>query len=60
MLCNTLYLLWGTPFVYNGEEIGMTNVDYQTLEQFKDVSAQNYAKYALNERGLSMEQIKSL
>ena len=57
MLCNTLYLLWGTPFVYNGEEIGMTNVDYQTLEQFKDVSAQNYAKYALYERGLSMEQI---
>lgn len=56
MLCNTLYCLWGTPFVYNGEEIGMTNVDYTSLDQFKDVSAQNYAKYAL-EKGLPLEQI---
>ncbi len=56
MLCNTLYCLWGTPFVYNGEEIGMTNVDYSSLDQFKDVSAQNYAKYAL-ERGVKLDVI---
>ena len=37
MLAYTLYLLPGTPIVYYGEEIGMTNVDYQNLDDFKDV-----------------------
>lgn len=37
MLCNTLYCLWGTPFVYNGEEIGMVNVKNTEFSQFKDV-----------------------
>lgn len=57
MLCNTLYMLWGTPFVYNGEEIGMTNVDYTRLDQFKDVSAQNYAKFTLESGRLDLDQI---
>jgi len=37
MLLYTLYFLPGTPIVYFGEEIGMTNVDYQKLDDFKDV-----------------------
>ncbi len=37
MLAALLYLLPGTPIVYQGEEIGMTNVDYQSLHDFKDV-----------------------
>ncbi|MFW5865229.1 MAG: alpha-glucosidase, partial [Candidatus Izemoplasmataceae bacterium] len=37
MLAMTLYLLPGTPIVYYGEEIGMTNVDYERLEDFRDV-----------------------
>jgi len=37
MLALTLYLLPGTPIVYYGEEIGMTNVDYERLEDFRDV-----------------------
>jgi glycosidase len=37
MLAYTLYLLPGTPIIYYGEEIGMTNVDYQHLEDFRDV-----------------------
>ena len=46
MLATTLLFLYGTPFIYNGEEIGMSNVDYQKLTQFKDVSALQYAKEA--------------
>ncbi|NCB58624.1 MAG: hypothetical protein EOM46_14290 [Gammaproteobacteria bacterium] len=38
------------PFIYNGEEIGMSNVDYQKLEDFKDVSALNYANDARKRR----------
>ncbi len=37
MLAMALYLLPGTPIVYYGEEIGMTNVDYERLEDFRDV-----------------------
>ena len=37
MLCQTLYLMPGTPIVFQGEEIGMTNVDYQNLSDFRDV-----------------------
>lgn len=43
MLANTLLFLYGTPFIYQGEEIGMSNVDYQDLSDFKDVSAVNFA-----------------
>ncbi len=46
MLITTLLFLYGTPFIYNGEEIGMSNVDYEKLTQFKDVSALQYAKQA--------------
>lgn len=37
MLCYTLYLMPGTPICYQGEEIGMTNVDYENVEDFRDV-----------------------
>ncbi len=44
MLATTLLFLYGTPFLYNGEEIGMTNVKFETLEEIQDVSSQNYIK----------------
>lgn len=37
MLAYTLYFMPGTPIVYQGEEIGMTNVDYKELSDFRDV-----------------------
>ena len=48
MLMITLLFMYGTPFLYYGEEIGMSNVDYDNLADFKDVSAMNYAKEASN------------
>jgi oligo-1,6-glucosidase len=44
MLAATLYFMWGTPFIYNGEEIGMTNADFTSLDQFKDVAIQRKAE----------------
>lgn len=43
MLAYTLYYMPGTPIVYQGEEIGMTNVDYQELTDFRDVEV--YTEY---------------
>jgi glycosidase len=37
MLCYSMYLMPGTMICYQGEEIGMTNVDYDVLEDFRDV-----------------------
>ncbi|HKL84061.1 MAG TPA: alpha-amylase family glycosyl hydrolase, partial [Bacilli bacterium] len=44
MLAMTLLYMYGTPFLFNGEEIGMSNVVYDQLEDFKDVSDQNFIK----------------
>ena len=41
MLATALYLMRGTPFVYQGEEIGMTNYPFQSIEDFNDVSSIN-------------------
>lgn len=37
MLALATYLMKGTPFIFQGEEIGMTNVTYQRIEQFRDI-----------------------
>ena len=46
MLATALYFMSGTPFIYNGEEIGMTNPHFQTIEDFHDVSIIN--QYQIN------------
>lgn len=47
MLGTVLLTLPGTPFIYNGEEIGMTNVDYTSIDDFKDVWVKNGYKQAI-------------
>lgn len=42
MLITTLLFMYGTPFIYYGDEIGMSNVDYTDIDDFNDVSARNY------------------
>jgi len=37
MLAMAMYLMKGTPFIYQGEEIGMTNVVYERMDQFRDI-----------------------
>ena len=51
-----LHLMRGTPYIYQGEEIGMTNFPFESLEQVEDIESINYAKEAL-EQGVPLEQI---
>ncbi|MDY0373924.1 MAG: alpha-glucosidase [Candidatus Izemoplasmatales bacterium] len=44
MLITTLLFMYGTPFIYYGDEIGMSNVDYTNIEDFNDVSVRNYVE----------------
>jgi len=55
MLATILLTLPGTPFIYNGEEIGMTNVDYQSIDDFNDVWVKTFYNNAKHE--MSDEQI---
>ncbi|PHN31364.1 alpha,alpha-phosphotrehalase [Pseudomonas sp. ICMP 460] len=41
MLATALHFLQGTPYVYQGEEIGMTNPGFDTIEQYRDVETLN-------------------
>lgn len=50
MLATILLFLYGVPFIYNGEEIGMTNAKYTDLADFKDVSSQNFIKMNRDEK----------
>ena len=55
MLATLTHMMRGTPYVYQGEEIGMTNVDYSSIDQYRDVESLNYYKILLNE-GKSSEE----
>lgn len=51
MLALCLYMMQGTPFIYQGEEIGMTNADFNSIEQYRDIDSIN-SYNDLTERGV--------
>lgn len=42
MLATVMHCLRGTPYIYQGEEIGMTNAYFNDINQYKDVESLNY------------------
>ncbi|WP_394771486.1 alpha-glucosidase [Lacisediminihabitans sp.] len=42
MLATVLHLHRGTPYVYQGDEIGMTNAGFTSIEQYQDIESVNY------------------
>ncbi len=54
LLANAMYFLQGTPYIYQGDELGMTNPHYSSLDQFRDVEALNALSDGLR-RGESSE-----
>jgi len=55
MLATVLHLLRGTPFVYQGEEIGMTNAPFTAIEQYRDIETLNMHRLHID-AGLSPEE----
>jgi oligo-1,6-glucosidase len=47
MLATVLHLHRGTPYVYQGEELGMTNFPWSDIAQFRDIESLNYHAEAL-------------
>lgn len=51
-----LHLMRGTPYIYQGEEIGMTNYSFERLSDVNDIESLNYAKEAMA-NGMSEEAV---
>ena len=56
MLGTVIHCLRGTPYVYQGEEIGMTNAGFSSLDQYRDVESINHY-HILRARGLHEDSV---
>lgn len=52
MLATVVHCLRGTPYIYQGEELGMTNADFTTIEEYRDVESLNHFRI-LQDKGIS-------
>jgi oligo-1,6-glucosidase len=57
MLGTFLHLLQGTPYIYQGEELGMTNVRFESIDDYRDIETLNLYREAVHERGLDAAQV---
>ncbi|RZT21056.1 glycoside hydrolase family 13 protein [Fictibacillus sp. BK138] len=53
------FLMQGTPFIYQGQEIGMTNVQFDSIEDYDDVAVKNMYRIK-REEGVSHEDIMAV
>lgn len=47
MLAQTIHMMRGTPYIYQGEEIGMTDPDFKAIDDYKDIESHNAYKKLL-------------
>ena len=59
MLAIVLHMLQGTPYIYQGEEIGMTDPHYTSIQKYRDVESLN-AYTHLKEEGIPEEEILTI
>ena len=55
MLAGLIHLMRGTPYIYQGEEIGMTDPHFKSIDMYRDVESLNYYKI-LMEQGLNSDE----
>ncbi|MBI5973460.1 alpha,alpha-phosphotrehalase [Staphylococcus caledonicus] len=59
MLAIALHMLQGTPYIYQGEEIGMTDPHFNTIQQYRDIESLN-AYTNLKHKGLAEDEILTI
>lgn len=60
MLGTVLHLMQGTPYVYEGEEIGMTNAGFTSIEQYRDLEALDTFRDFIERKGFSAKDTLAL
>lgn len=58
-LATMFFLMQGTPFIYQGQEIGMTNVKFDSIDDYNDVAIKNMYRNEIEE-GKSHEEIMEI
>ena len=53
------FMMQGTPFIYQGQEIGMTNVEFKNIDEYDDVRTKNMYNIKISE-GMSHDEIMKL
>ncbi|QXE02116.1 alpha,alpha-phosphotrehalase [Terribacillus sp. DMT04] len=59
MLATVMHMMQGTPYIYQGEEIGMTDPKFSSIEDYNDVETQN-AYTELKELGLAESAVMQI
>lgn len=57
MLGTLIHTLQGTPYIYQGEEIGMTNVEFSSIEEYRDIETLNFYNEAIKNGNSDIKHI---
>ncbi|WP_149177360.1 alpha-glucosidase [Bacillus sp. SH5-2] len=57
MLATVLHMMKGTPYIYQGEEIGMTNVRFESIDEYRDIETLNMYNEKVIDRGEDKEKV---
>lgn len=57
MLATWLHMMQGTPYIYQGQEIGMTNVSFPSIEYYRDVETINLWNDVVVNKGYDPDKI---
>jgi oligo-1,6-glucosidase len=57
MLGTFLHMMQGTPYIYQGEELGMTNVRFPSIEDYRDIETLNMYKERVEEYGEDPKEV---
>jgi oligo-1,6-glucosidase len=60
MLATFTLMLQGTPFIYQGEEIGMTNVPFESIADYRDVETLNMYRELVDEKGMTPRSVMDI
>lgn len=60
MLATLVHMLRGTPYIYQGEELGMTNACFKDISEYRDVESRNYYQIILERGKTPAEALKIL
>ncbi|WP_210444590.1 alpha,alpha-phosphotrehalase, partial [Vibrio crassostreae] len=60
MLAASVHMMQGTPYIYQGEEIGMTNPGYTEISQYRDVESTNMYDIMVNRDGVAHQDMMAI
>jgi oligo-1,6-glucosidase len=60
LLATFIHMLQGTPFIYQGEEIGMTNASFESIEDYRDIETLNMYREFVDKKGIDPQLVMAI